>query len=181
MVISCLIVTHHPRRPHQFHPLSVLSFISAAAPFSFFTFPFSQLFLFHTLADSFVVFCTLQKLNSFVSKRFRTLCAKHPGVGWGSDPSSQKPSPLVLFRSVLRSRIFSFVFKSLRTLPFSVSCNPFACHSYENCRGVYQLFPFWNSQISRCAISLDSDFLISLPPYFIASSPLPGGALSGVN
>jgi len=30
------------------------------------------------------------------------------------------------------------------TLPSSVSCNPFVCHSYENCRGVYQQFPFWN-------------------------------------
>jgi len=27
-----------------------------------------------------------------------------------------------------------FLFKCLRTLPSSVSCNPFACHSYENCR-----------------------------------------------
>ena len=30
-------------------------------------------------------------------------------------------------------------------LPSSVSCKSFACHSYENCRGVYQQFPFWNS------------------------------------
>src|SRR5437899_11935553 len=29
------------------------------------------------------------------------------------------------------------------TLPSSVSCKPFVCHSYENCRGVYQQFPFW--------------------------------------
>jgi len=27
-----------------------------------------------------------------------------------------------------------FLFKSLRTLPSYVTCNPFACHSYENCR-----------------------------------------------
>jgi hypothetical protein len=39
----------------------------------------------------------------------------------------------------------SFVFRSLRTLPSSVSRNPFICHSYENNRGVYQLFPLWNS------------------------------------
>src|SRR5258708_37206486 len=30
-------------------------------------------------------------------------------------------------------------------LPSSVSCNSFICHSYENCRGVHQQFPFWNS------------------------------------
>src|SRR5260370_39506268 len=33
------------------------------------------------------------------------------------------------------------------TLPSSVSRNPFICHSYENCRGVYQQFPFWNSSL----------------------------------
>ena len=31
------------------------------------------------------------------------------------------------------------------TLPSSVSRNSFVCHSYENSRGVYQQFPFWNS------------------------------------
>src|SRR6266478_5964267 len=36
----------------------------------------------------------------------------------------------------------------LRTLPSSVSCKPFACHSYENGRGVYQQFPFRNSALS---------------------------------
>jgi hypothetical protein len=39
----------------------------------------------------------------------------------------------------------SLVFKSLRTLPSSVYRKSFACHSYENCRGVGVLFPFWNS------------------------------------
>jgi len=38
----------------------------------------------------------------------------------------------------------SFVFIRLRTLSFSVSCNPFVCHSYENNRGGYQQFPKWN-------------------------------------
>ena len=32
-------------------------------------------------------------------------------------------------------------------LPSSVSCKSFACHSYENCRGVCQQFPFWNSPV----------------------------------
>ncbi len=38
-----------------------------------------------------------------------------------------------------------FSFMHLRTLPSSVSCKSFACHSYENCRGVYQQFPIWNA------------------------------------
>ena len=36
---------------------------------------------FQTLAHSFAHFCTCQKLNSFIFKRFRTLRAKHPGRG----------------------------------------------------------------------------------------------------
>jgi hypothetical protein len=31
------------------------------------------------------------------------------------------------------------------TLPSSVSCNSFVCHSYANCRGMYEQFPFWDS------------------------------------
>jgi len=30
------------------------------------------------------------------------------------------------------------------SLPSSVSSKSFTCHSYENCRGVPQLFPLWN-------------------------------------
>src|SRR5882762_4492902 len=36
---------------------------------------------FHTLAHSFALFCIPQKLNSFIFKRFRTLCKKTGG--WG--------------------------------------------------------------------------------------------------
>jgi hypothetical protein len=39
------------------------------------------------------------------------------------------------------SNIPTFGFPYL--LPSSVSRKSFACHSYENCRGVYQQFPFW--------------------------------------
>ena len=45
----------------------------------------------------------------------------------------------------LSSKNLSFVFICLRTLSFSVSRNPFVCHSYENNRGGYQQFPKWNS------------------------------------
>ena len=41
----------------------------------------AYLFYFHTLAHSFARFCTHQKLNPFLFKRFRTLCEKAPGVG----------------------------------------------------------------------------------------------------
>jgi len=40
-------------------------------------------------------------------------------------------------------KLFSFM--HLHTLPSSVSCKSFACHSYENCWGVYQQFPIWNA------------------------------------
>src|SRR6266704_2106481 len=43
----------------------------------------------------------------------------------------------------------SFVFKALRTLPSSVSRKSCSCRSYENCRGVYQQFPFWNSILAN--------------------------------
>src|SRR6266581_1752878 len=46
-------------------------------------------------------------------------------------------------------QILFFVFKSLRTLSFSVSCKSCVCHSYANGRGVYQQFPFRNSQLLR--------------------------------
>src|SRR6266487_6212136 len=36
---------------------------------------------FQTLPNSFALFCTYQKLNSFLFMQFRTLCAKHPGGG----------------------------------------------------------------------------------------------------
>src|SRR6266702_5895555 len=49
-------------------------------------------------------------------------------------------------------RIPSFVFKVLRTLSFSVSRKSCRCRSYENCRGVYQQFPFWNSILANQGI-----------------------------
>ncbi len=36
---------------------------------------------FHTLPNSFVLFCTCEKFKPFIFKQFRTLCEKHPGVG----------------------------------------------------------------------------------------------------
>src|SRR6266478_2379204 len=46
---------------------------------------------------------------------------------------------------------FPFVSHLPYVLPSCVSRNPFVCHSYENCRGVYQQFPFWNSTFARSA------------------------------
>src|SRR5260370_21720796 len=43
---------------------------------------------FQILAHSFALFCTLQKLNSFLFKRFRTLCQKYRG--WGYPPSLEE-------------------------------------------------------------------------------------------
>src|SRR6266702_8418091 len=43
-----------------------------------------------------------------------------------------------------------FVFKSLRTLSFSVSCKSCVCHSYANRRGGYRQFPTWNESLATC-------------------------------
>jgi hypothetical protein len=68
----------------------------------------------------------------------------------------------------------SFLFVPLRTLSFSVSCNSFVCHSYENTGGIPQLFPFWNSplaahssntvDVQTCGHS-DDPSAVPLPPY----------------
>src|SRR6266850_535246 len=45
----------------------------------------------------------------------------------------------------------SFCLAILCTLSFSVSSKSFYCHSYENNRGVYRLFPYWNSMLITLA------------------------------
>jgi hypothetical protein len=37
-------------------------------------------------SHSYTLFCIFPKLNSFLFKRFRTLCEKHPGWGWEKNP-----------------------------------------------------------------------------------------------
>ena len=60
-----------------FHPSSNLSRVSRHE---------TQVLSFHILAHSFAHFCNLAKLNSFLLKRFRTLCQKPPGVGCCRQP-----------------------------------------------------------------------------------------------
>jgi hypothetical protein len=65
----------------------------------------AQMLSFQVLAHSFALFCIFQKLNSFVFKRFRTLCAKTRG--WGVEDndvdwkSGRSLSPYILLRSGL--------------------------------------------------------------------------------
>jgi len=59
------------RCPHDSDPLECLSHVP-------------YLLYFQSRAHSFALFCTPQKLNSFIFKRFRTLCQKHPGGGRGA-------------------------------------------------------------------------------------------------
>src|SRR5216683_1969190 len=55
------------------HPIPILSRAKPRDPLSF-----------YILAHSFALFCARAKLNSFVFRRFRTLCKKNtPGVGGG--------------------------------------------------------------------------------------------------
>ena len=44
--------------------------------------------LFPLLSNSCALFCTQKRSNSFVFNRFRTLCAKHPGVGASPVPDA---------------------------------------------------------------------------------------------
>src|SRR6266481_8548165 len=46
-----------------------------------------------TLFHFFALFCAYQKLNSFLFKRFRTLCKKHPGWGWGHESGTDRAHP----------------------------------------------------------------------------------------
>ena len=58
----------------------ILNFL-APKPFALSTFCIHPL-CFDTLAHSFALSCTRAKLNRFLFNRFRTLCQKHPGVGY---------------------------------------------------------------------------------------------------
>ena len=52
------------------------------------------------------------------------------------------------FLSALQCLCGSSVFHLPYTLPSSVCCNSCVSHSCENCRGVHQQFPFWNSSLT---------------------------------
>jgi hypothetical protein len=52
--------------------------------------PAPYLLYFQSLTHSFALFCTPQKLNSFISKRFRTLRQKTQPPGWGRRTSFQR-------------------------------------------------------------------------------------------
>ena len=77
------------------------------------------------------------------------------------------PVPLSRRKARPMQRFSPFLFKGLRTLPFSVSRNSFACHSYENCWGVPQFFPFWNSRPLRSQAQLPFP-----TPYLLSSHTL---------
>src|SRR6266446_5888191 len=121
-------VSRHPCRK-LLSPLKPSTSLRPASPFQHLTSAFSH---------SSTLFCTPQKLNSFLFKQFRTLSQKHPGVGYPS--RSIFPFPFTLPRKQRISK--PCVFYSLGTLSFSVSRKSFACHSlvpsgvegYENCR-----------------------------------------------
>ena len=91
----------------------------------------------------FLAFFALQNAIFCPSLSFFSITSRHFfALWWGvhlSNRAKRKPT-----RSIPR------VFQHFRTLPFSVSCNSFVCHSYENCQGVYQFFPFWFTQSGSC-------------------------------
>src|SRR6266705_6458296 len=65
---------------------------------------------------------------------------------------SLRPLQALSYTQITREtpRIPFFVFKSLRTLSFSVSCKSCVCHSYANRRGGYRQFPTWNESLATC-------------------------------
>jgi len=71
-----------------------------------------------------------------------------------------------------------FQFRALRTLSFSVACKSFACHSYENNRGVAQLFPKWN-YVLRLTPPPSADSINSHPAgrHFHFAVPPSGGGI----
>jgi hypothetical protein len=74
--------------------------------------------------------------NPFGFKWFRTLSLHNGGIPVFARKFQREP--VRGFALPRKTRICkSFVFCSLHTLPSSVSCNPFICHSYENNRGGY--------------------------------------------
>ncbi len=80
--------------------------------------------------------------------------------------------PSMASRHAVLPLIPVFVFKTLRTLSFSVSCKSCVCHSYANGRGGYQQFPTWSESLAACNPSLTS---INRPPLVRcvdSSSPL---------
>src|SRR5216683_1554034 len=64
------------------------------------------------------------------------------GADYGQ-PSIRNKPPSFFPRSVSLRLCGCPALHSPYTLPSSVSRNSFVCHSYENCRGVYQQFPIW--------------------------------------
>src|SRR5216684_7049603 len=64
------------------------------------------------------------------------------------------------------------IFHSPYTLPSSVSCKSFACHSYENTGGVGVFFPFWNSPLSMSAPIIMSPWVRPPRPSEAASAAL---------
>jgi hypothetical protein len=61
-----------------------------------------------------------------------------------ADPHALTPIPSIFYKNGGEGGLFSCYISHLPyTLPSSVCRKSFVCHSYENCRGVYQQFPFW--------------------------------------
>src|SRR5882724_7517016 len=80
---------------------------------------------------------------------FRSLTSRDVRNSFGFRSYANCPGHLLPAKtfSSLRSVPERPIFHLPYTLPSSVSCNFFVCHSYENCRGVYQQFPFRNSSL----------------------------------
>ncbi len=137
---------HFPRPPSELYPCV---FFLLRAP------PSNRRAFFQILV--LCMYLTIPILHGIVSRELWT----RPPANLSAPLSP--PAPSTGRESRRQNSVFPpFLFKHFRTLSFSVSCNSFVCHSYanfasrtvlrdENCRGVYQQFPFWDLPLVLCA------------------------------
>ncbi len=88
------------------------------------------------------------RLRAFSARRIRFYENCRVSLKFGAKIANESSLGLSIFSVLKLSEKCAlpkpFQFRALPTLSFSVSCKSFACHSYENNRGVAQLFPKWD-------------------------------------
>ena len=99
--------------------------------------------------------CPLQQPLSF------DILTNAPGVCGSTLPFLKSYLKFTVILPLSRKKPISksLVFNSLRTLPRSVSCNPFACHSYENCRVYTNNSHFGSPRVSSRGTRLPAPLL----------------------
>jgi hypothetical protein len=122
-------------------------------------------------SHSCVLFCASKKFNSFIFNRFRTLCAKHPGVGY----------PLRIlcfgFRAMFATGfvppLFSYRYELLfsQLLSFDIHTNWWGVGASSSLLAARCSLPFLLSSFPPFLLSSFPPFLLSsLPRYLVSAS-----------